>query len=486
MRRTPRAQTTTAVLAATALAAAAVTVLSTGGGATASSGPEPGAETAGDRLFPYLGNGGYDVASYDVAFDYRPGETAMRSAVRITASARQALSRFSLDSAGQAIRDVTVDGRRARFAAHGEKLVVTPERPVRKGERFRVEIGYTADRTANPPSPASPDSPAHFDNWYNKDDGFVLFGQPDRAHLFFPMNDHPADKATVTFRVTVPKDLQVAANGTLRSRSTSRGRTTYVYGTRDPIPTQTVQVAVGHFRRVRQTGPHGLPLTSFITPGSYEKAKPSVRLIPSQVAWVEKQIGARYPFEAYGVLGVQGGYAAAFESAGLSTFSAEAGLTKPEETPTMVHELVHQYFGNAVSEKSWDDMWISEGHATYYTLLYKDEKGFEKLADSVRRAYTYDQDTRGTTGPPGRLKDPLDLLGSTNAPGFLMLYGLRLKVGDATFRAIERTFFEKYRHKAASTQDFVDVANTVSHRDLTAYITSWIYGAETPPMPAAS
>ncbi|MBP2708559.1 M1 family metallopeptidase [Microbispora sp. RL4-1S] len=471
---------------AAAVAATAVTVLSTGGVAAAGGDPKPGAESAGDRLFPYLGNGGYDVASYDVAFDYRPGTMKMTSAVQITASALQALSRFSLDSAGQKIHTVRVDGRPAGFTTRGEKLVITPEHWVRKGARFQVAITYTADRTANPPSPASPGAPVHFEHWYNKDDGFALFGQPDRAHLFFPMNDHPSDKARVTFRVTVPKDLQVAANGTLRSRSTSGGRTTYVYGTRDPIPTQVVQVAVGRFRQVRQTGPHGLPLTSFITPAFYAKAKRSVGLIPSQVAWVEKKIGARYPFEAYGVLGLKGGYSAAFEAAGLSTFAAEAGLTKPEETPTLVHELVHQYFGNAVSEKTWDDMWISEGHASYYTFLYKDEKGFEKLADAVKRAYMYDEDTRGTTGPPGRLKDPLDVLGSTNAPGFLMLYGLRLKVGDATFRAIERTFFEKYRNKAASTQDFIDVANGVSHRDLTAYVRSWIYGAKTPPTPAAT
>lgn len=449
--------------------------------ATETGAARPGARSAGDRLFPSLGNGGYDVDSYDVSFDYRPTTTLMRSAVRISASARQDLSAFSLDSAGQTIRSVTVDGRPAHYALYEEKLVVAPHHPIRKGTGFRVDIRYTADRAARIPSPAGP----NFNAWYNKDDGFAIFGQPDRAHMFFPMNDYPADKARVAFRVTVPNGLQVAANGTLRSRTVSAGRTTYVYGTRDPIPTQAVQVAVGRFTQIRQTGPHALPLDSFVTNDSYDEAKPMVDLVPSQMAWVEKEIGVPYPYETYGVLGVKGGYAAAFEAATVSTFSAEAGLTEPSQTPTMVHELVHQYFGNAVSEKSWDDMWISEGHAVYYTFLYKDEFGFEPLDSAVERAYEYVADDRGLTGPPGRLKDPVDLLGGTDAPGFLMLYGLRLKVGDATFRAIERTFFEKFRHRAAATQDYVDVANQVSGRDLAPYIRSWIYGAETPPMPTA-
>lgn len=111
------------------------------------------------------------------------------------------------------------------------------------------------------------------------------------------------------------------------------------------------------------------------------------------------------------------------------------------------------------------------------------EKGVAKLADNIQRAYDYDKDMRPETGPPGRLKDPLDVLGSTNAGGLVMLYGLRLKVGDTTFRKIEKTFFEKFRYRSASTQDYINVANQVSGRDFTSYIKSWIYAPTTPPMP---
>lgn len=78
------------------------------------------------------------------------------------------------------------------------------------------------------------------------------------------------------------------------------------------------------------------------------------------------------------------------------------------------------------------------------------------------------------------------MLGSTNAPGVVMLDGLRLKVGDATFQKIEHTFFERFRNKSASTRDYIDVANEVSGHDYTDYIRSWIYGDTTPPMPTSS
>ena len=449
----------------------------------------PGARSIGDRLFAYLGNGGYEVESYDVSFDYQPGTTAMKSSVQIKATATQALSEFSLDSAAQKITSVSVDGQPAEFRLKDEKLIVTPKHALPKGQTFQVDIAYVADRTARPVSPADPNNPLHVDYWYNKDDGFALFGQPDRAHVFFPMNDHPRDKARVTFRITTPSDLQAVANGTLQSRTTHGDRATYVYSTRDPIATQVVQAAVGHFKELRQTGPHNLPLRSFVTPDLYDKAEPQLKLIPGQLEWVENKIGSRYPFETYGVLGVKGGYAAALETATLSTFSAEAGLTKPSEVPTMLHELVHQYFGNAVSEKNWDDMWLSEGHASYYTFLYKAEKGYSEggtFEDDIKRTYEYDKETRPQSGPPGRLKNAMEVLGSTNAGGVLMLHGLHLKVGDAVFQKIEHTFFDRFRHKAATTQDYIDVANEVSGHDYTGYIKSWIYGAQTPEMPTRS
>ena len=197
--------------------------------------------------------------------------------------------------------------------------------------------------------------------------------------------------------------------------------------------------------------------------------------------WVEQQIGSKYPFETYGVLGVGGVTGYALESATLSMFNVDY-LAQPNtwDVATMVHELIHQYFGNAVSVRSWDDMWISEGHASYYSGVYQADKGLVKLDDFMRDAYNFEVENRATYGPPGRPADTLEVLGGTNAGGLLMLNDVNHVVGAKKFREIEHTFFERYRNKSASTQDYIDVANEVSGKDLTALIKSWIYGKTTP------
>ncbi|GIH48548.1 Peptidase family M1 [Microbispora rosea] len=447
--------------------------------------PRPGAHSAGDPLFTYLGNGGYDVASYDIRYDYRAGTTKMNSSVRITATAKQALSSFSLDSKVDRVDSVSVQGERAAFTVSGEKLVITPRHALREGESFRVDVSYRVDRADDTRSPSYPPTAHYLQAWLEKDDGFAVMGQPDRAHMFFPGNDHPSDKARFTFRVTTPKNLQAVASGTLRSRKTTGDRTTYTYTTRDPIPTHVAQVAVGRFTKVTARGPHGLPIRSHLATARYKAAKAQVDDIPDQVAWVEKEIGRRYPFETYGVLGVPGDYdGVALESATLSTFSVE-GLTRPAEeiVPTMIHELVHQYFGDAVSVRTWNDMWISEGHAEYYQLLYSVAKGYRKLDEVLKQRYEFEFDKRVESGPPARLKTAQDVLTGGNNGGLLMLAGLRQQVGDSVFKKIEQTFYDRYLGRSATTKDYIDVANRVSGRDLTSYIEGWLYGAQVPPMP---
>ncbi|MET7484343.1 M1 family metallopeptidase [Streptomyces sp. NPDC005538] len=451
----------------------------------------PGAQSAGERLFPTLGNGGYDARSYHVSFDYRPGTSLMRSQVVMRATATQSLSRFSLDSVGQTIHKVTVDGRPATFKTNPrtEKLVITPSNGVNRGRGFVVRVDYTADRSKNPVPPEislPPGVPWPMKYWVETSDGFALLGQPDRAHLFFPSNDVPSDKARFTFSVTTPKDVKAVANGDLvADRPAGHGRTTYTYRTRQPLPTDITQVAVGHFRTVTQRGPHGLPVKSYVPADQYAKLKPVVSKTPDQIAWLEKTLGLRYPFERYGVLAVNSDYdGVALETGTLSTFGAQ-GLAQPAsaETPIMVHELTHQFFGDAVSVHTWDDMWLSEGHARFYQARYAADQGYEKLDAAMHEDYVADARSRAEDGPAGRLKESTGVLFSTDQPGALMLYGLRNIVGQDTFQRIERTFFATYQGRSASTQDYIDVANRVSGRNLTAYFDGWLYGSTTPPMP---
>lgn len=475
-----------------ALATAALLVLPAPA-ATAAEAPAPGARTLGDRLFPQLGNGGYDAQRYDLSLSYAEGTEQMPASLTMHATATQALSEFSLDSAGQQIHAVTVDGRPAKFRQEAEKLIVTPAGPIREHRAFAVRVDYTADRAQNPVPPGvdlppGTDYPLHA--WLDTPDGFAVMGQPDRAHLFFPCNDHPSDKAEFTVALTAPDDRTAVSAGRLVRRTEHDGDTTWVYRTAHPVPTDVLQLAVGRFRSVDQTGPRGLPVRSLVTESTLgdvaltDGMARNARETPGQLAWLAGQLGRPFPFEQYGVLGLASGYdGVALETATVSTFGAGLSLPPEQESPTLVHEMTHQYFGDSVAVANWDDMWLSEGHARYYERRYAASRGYIDLDAELKSSYEQDQQHRNEAGPMGRLKTGLAVLFDTDVPGELMLTGLHTLVGDSTFRRIEQSFLDRYRDRSATTQDYIDTAGRVSGRDLTAYFDAWLYGATTPPMP---
>jgi len=449
----------------------------------------PGAAPAGatslnDRLFPYVGNTGYDAVNYELFYEYDPDTPVMRGRVVMAATALEELSTFSLDSAVASVAKVLVNGNAAEYRSGGEKLVVALGDSVPAGTAFTVETHFTADRSKTPLSPlASPHDAEGLQPWVTWDNGFALFGQPDRSHVFFPMNDHPSDKATVTTHVTTPDTLAVAANGTEIKRTKNQdGTATTTFTTRDPIATEVLQVAVGDLVRVQDEA-DGVPLVSYIPAGSEKKFRDYLDLVPKHVKWMTEQVGPYY-YERYGILVLPRDYqGVALETATMSTYGDLAGSSVADTDDVMLHETAHQWFGDTVSPATWDDMWLSEGHASFYGMLYQLEQGHADLDNTFRRAYEYDLENRAITGPPTQLREARDVLGSTNAPGVALLYALRAQVGTETFQEIERTFLKNYAHKSATTADYVDTASRVTGQDLNHFFASWLASETTPEMP---
>src|SRR5882757_4376538 len=142
----------------------------------AASAPSPAAPLGvGDRLFPYLGNPGYDVASYDLAFTY-PGTNTKPLAVvtTIDAVASAPLEQVNLDFAHGTVGSVDVNGVPASFRSAGEDLVVTPVEPVPAGGWMRITVHHTSD-----PVPAANQD----GGWVQTTDGLAMANQADAAHL---------------------------------------------------------------------------------------------------------------------------------------------------------------------------------------------------------------------------------------------------------------------------------------------------------------
>ncbi len=183
----------------------------------------PGAPGIGDPYFPLAGNGGYDVSHYDSTIRYDPSTDRLSGLATIRAKATQNLSRFNLDLVGLTVRAIVVGRRLAAFSRNGGELTVRPRDGLRRGERFTAMVAYDGvPTTINNESLGE-------GGWFHTDDGALVVGQPDVAAAWFPVNDHPLDKASYEFHITVPAGREAVANGVLRGSHTRRGWTTWVW-----------------------------------------------------------------------------------------------------------------------------------------------------------------------------------------------------------------------------------------------------------------
>ncbi|EDY42181.1 protease [Streptomyces sp. SPB074] len=448
--------------------------------------PAPEARGIGDRLFPVLGNPGYDVLAYDLTLRYKGDNTEPLEAVtRITARAETRLDRLNLDFSHGEVRSVTVNGRPARHASAGQDLVVTPERPLPPGEGVLVVVRHTSD-------PRPPGAGQGEGGWVRTKDGLAMANQADAAHRVFPGNDHPSDKALFTFGVTAPRGVTVVANGLLTGRAGAPdGATTWTYRTLHPMATELAQVSLGASTVLRRPGPHGLPVRDVVPAGDSRLLEPWLRRTPEQLRWMERRVGT-FPFEAYGVLVADTRTGFELETQTLSLFERRlfADSRYPEwyVGSVLVHELAHQWFGDSVSPRTWSDLWLNEGHATWYESLYAEEHGGPTLERRMREAYGASDAWRAAGGPPARPKAPGNGKISIFRPvvydgSALALYALRQEIGAEAFSRVERRWVAEHRDGTADTADFIRLASDVAGRDLRSFLRPWLYDAKTPPMP---
>ncbi|MBP2707162.1 M1 family metallopeptidase [Microbispora sp. RL4-1S] len=440
-----------------------------------------GAPGIGDPDFPRDGNGGYDVEHYGLTLAYDPATRQLTGNAAIRATAVQDLTSFDLDLSGLTVSRVTVGGTPAGFSRQGDELVISPAAPISKGGAFDVVVDY-----GGVPQPIRGYSGLGTYGFTATADGAFVACEPNGAKTWFPSNDHPADKATYDFRLTVPGGLTAIANGELDGAPvTTGGRTTFVWRERHPMASYLATMTVGRFdvRTGRSAG--GLPVYAAVDP-AFRDSLDDLYTRSAEITDYWSTVFGPYPFSSTG--GVIDDFAAGY---------ALENQTKPlyggfrPQQSIIAHELAHQWFGDSVSITRWKDLWLNEGFATYAEWLWSEHRGGES-ADAFFRHYYANATDPMWDYPPGAAR-PADLFNaSVYVRGAMALHALRLDIGDARFFALLRAWTGEHRFGNATTAQFVELAERTSGRKLGPLFDAWLTRpgrpsvASGPPQPAGA
>jgi aminopeptidase N len=434
----------------------------------------PGADGAGDPYFPKYGNGGYDVGGYDLALRYDPSSGRLEGTATLTATATQDLSRFNLDLAGLSATAVTVDGAAATAAAEEAELVVTPAAGIPSGRAFTVVVTY-----GGTPSPTKNDTLGTSGWLRDGNSGAIALGQPESASTWFPVNDHPSDKATLKLAMTVPDGVEVIANGVPGKRDTADGWTTWRWAEESPMASYLSTVVIGQYR-ITESVHAGRPMVIAI-PESMSANDPAAKSLARTgeiTDFLETRFGP-YPFKANGgVVVEEDKIRYALETQSRPVYG-NLFFFGGENTGVVAHELAHQWFGDSVALARWQDIWLNEGFATYAEWLWSehdDEDTAQEIFDRTYASFNWSE----APGDP----TPRRLFGSAvYQRGGMTVHALRKTMGDDAFFKLVKSWTAEHRDGNVTTEQFIEAAEKAAGRDLTAFFKAWLTDPTKPPKP---
>lgn len=423
---------------------------------------------APDPYLPGHVDGDLDVDLYELELDYRVTTNRLEGRARVYARAARPTRSVSLALRGLRVSHVLVDGSRPeRWTQHDHRIVVKLKHEVAAGAALVLDVKY-----AGQPRPLR--GPWGDVGWEELSDGVIVAGQPNGAPSWFPCHDSPADKAAYRFTVSCEAGYEVVANGRLVSRTARAGRVVWVYEQLDPMAPYLATLQVGRYLRIR-TGPREEAL---VPPRLRVQTVNDLGRQTQMVELFERLFGP-YPFAAYTVVVTDDDLEIPLEAQGLSVFGANHMDGDRGSERLVAHELAHQWFGNSLTVGLWRDIWLHEGFACYAEWLWSEGSGgrsaeYHARATHLRLAGLPQDLVIGDPGPDAMFDDRLYKRGA------LTLHALRLRLGDAVFFDLLRTWTARYRHGTVSTEEFLVCAEEVGGKPLASLMHAWLYSAALP------
>jgi aminopeptidase N len=430
---------------------------------------------AEDSYYPAKGDPGIDALHYGLDLTWKRTQRRLRGIADIRFRATATDTDFQLDLSGAMhVRRVSVNGVPAAFDHRGKTLVVDAD--VRRNRRYNTRIVYRG--TPRPArGPASRSDIARLGMRVTDDGQLWTMQEPFGAFTWYPSNDHPSDKALYDVRVSAPGSWVGVSNGQMTDRHTSGGRTVTTWTNKHPMASYLTTLAVGPYRRHRQTGPHGLPLSYWIPRDQPELLRP-LRKTPAAMRWLQERLG-RYPFDRAGIVVTPSG--SAMETQTMVTFGARNYRYGARQVrQTVVHEMAHQWYGDTVTPTDWRDMWMNEGMATYLDTRWAADQGWTTWRHWQREWKRDDQLWRDIYGPPGDYHR--HQFGSLNVYycTALMWDRLRIRIGTAQFNRLVRAWPQRHLDSSASRAGLVGWFERRTGDELSGFFRRWLTARKSP------
>lgn len=308
---------------------------------------------------------------------------------------------------------------------------------------------------------------------------FFADNWPNRGHNWIPCKEDPADKATVEFIVTAPNHYQVVANGIKVEETNLTDNKRKTHWKEDvPISTKVMVIGVADFAvNLSGTINNCVPVYSYVYPEDRDKGFFDYAQAADILPWFIQHVG---PYAYKKLANVQsktifGG----LENANTIFYSEGSVSGTRRSEGLLAHEIAHQWFGNYATEKSFAHLWLSEGFATYMTILYMENKYGEDTAIAMLKEDRSQAISFGKRNPlpvVNHTKDYMQLLNANSyQKGGWVLHMLRRQLGDELFWKSIQTYYAEYGGKTADSDDLRKVFEKISGKDLQQFFKQWLF-----------
>ena len=391
---------------------------------------------------------------------------------------------LKLDAVDLNIETVMATAKIQAYQVTPDHLIITFADPLPAEQTNSVTIAYHAQ----------PESGLYFrtpEMGYKAGDTHCFSqGEEIEARHWYPCFDSPNEKFTSEVTCRVPAGMNVVSNGRLvaQESDTASGLTAFHWSQEQPHANYLITLVAGYFKRLE--GRHqAVPLAFLTPPSEFPEATNSFRDTEEIMAFFEQEIGVPFPWAKYFQTCVNDFVAGGMENTSATTLTDSTLFTDAAENiqssrGLVAHEMAHQWFGDLVTCKDWSHIWLNEGFATYYQVLFEGHKnGHDALL------YSLYGEARNVTGMANdtnsivrrNFHEPSEMFGYLAYPkGAWVLHMLRAQLGEELYRRCIQTYLERHRFGNVTTEDLRAVIEEISSRSFDQFFDQWLYHAHFP------